>query len=134
MPACAGSFGLEAERPVLLDLAPDTTCWSAAVVLGAVAPTPHRAIEAEKALLGKRIDEDPAREAAARLCRANAIPLQGNGDKVPLFETLVRRAVIGALATRNRGAIGPGESLSSPLLIGKRNSETCTRSMVQFPR
>jgi len=88
-----------ADVAVVLDLASDTTCRSAAVVLGAAAPTPYRAVEAEKALLGRRIDEDAARE-AARLCRANATPLQGNGYKLPLFETLVRRAVIGALATR----------------------------------
>ena len=81
-----------ADVAVVLDLAPDGVCRRASVVLGAAAPAPHRAKAAEKALTGKRIDDDAAR-GAARAALAGAMPLSRNAYKVPVFETLVRRAV-----------------------------------------
>jgi xanthine dehydrogenase YagS FAD-binding subunit len=86
-----------ADVGVLLDLSPDGTCKSASVVLGAAAPVPHRAKAAESVLIGKRIDENLAAE-AGRAAVDGATPLAKNGYKLPLFETLVRRAILAALA------------------------------------
>ena len=44
-------------------------------------------------LTGKRIDEDVAAE-AARAALDGATPLAKNTYKVPLFEALVRRAIL----------------------------------------
>ena len=68
-------------------------CRRAAVVLGAAAPVPYRASQAEAALAGKRIDEAVAR-GAARAALAGAMPLRDNAYKLPIFEALVRRAVM----------------------------------------
>ena len=73
----------------------DGTCRKASVVLGAAAPVPHRAVEAERALTGRHIDATVAAE-AARAALAGAQPLSGNAYKVPIFEALVRRAVLAA--------------------------------------
>jgi len=86
-----------ADVAVVLDLAGDGKCRSAAVILGAAAPVPYRAHAAQQALAGRRIEEASARE-AARLATSNATPLAGNAYKLPLFETLVRRAVLAAVA------------------------------------
>jgi xanthine dehydrogenase YagS FAD-binding subunit len=88
-----------ADAAVVLDLTPDGQCRDAAVVLGAAAPVPYRAVAAQKVLLGRRIDEETARE-AARSATAHATPLSGNAYKLPLFETLVRRAILAAVADR----------------------------------
>jgi len=87
---------------VLLDFSPDGSCRSAAVVLGAAAPVPHRAKSAEAALVGRRIDETAARQ-AGRAALEGATPLNKNGYKLPLFETLVRRAILKAVAGQNKG-------------------------------
>lgn len=86
-----------ADVAVVLDMTPEGKCRSVAVVLGAAAPVPYRAVAAQKSLLGRRIDEDAAGE-AARLSPAGATPLSGNAYKLRLFETLVRRAVLAAAA------------------------------------
>ncbi len=86
-----------ADVAVALDVAPDGTCTRAAVVLGAAAPVPHRAKTAEAALKGKKIDDNAARE-AARAALDGATPLSKNAYKLPLFETLVRRAILKAAA------------------------------------
>ena len=86
-----------AEAAVVLDVGPDGACQNAAIVLGAAAPAPYRAVAAQKALLNKRVDEESAHD-AARLAIANATPLSGNAYKLPLFETLVRRAILAAAA------------------------------------
>jgi xanthine dehydrogenase YagS FAD-binding subunit len=88
-----------ADVAVRLDLTPDGICKNAVVVLGAAAPVPHRAKEAERALTGKRIDESAARE-AGRLALSGATPLAKNGYKLPLLETLTRRAVLKAVSGR----------------------------------
>ena len=84
-----------ADVAIVLDLEPGNVCRKASIVLGAAAPVPHRATEAEKALAGRHIGEDSAR-AAARACLAGAMPLTGNAYKLPIFETLVRRTILDA--------------------------------------
>lgn len=83
-----------ADVAVVLDL-PGGTCRSAAIVLGAAAPVPHRAKAAEEKLVGRTIDGDVAAE-AARAAIVGATPLTHNAYKLPLFETLVRRAILSA--------------------------------------
>jgi xanthine dehydrogenase YagS FAD-binding subunit len=85
-----------ADVAVLLDLSPDGRCKSAAIILGAAAPVPHRAKTAESALVGRRIDENVARE-AGHAALDGATPLAKNAYKLPLFETLVRRAILKAM-------------------------------------
>jgi xanthine dehydrogenase YagS FAD-binding subunit len=82
-----------ADVAVVLDLASDGTCHLASVVLGAAAPVPHRAKAAEAALLGHVIDESTARTAASAAL-AGASALTKNEYKLPIFETLVRRAIL----------------------------------------
>ncbi len=86
-----------ADVAVVLGLTPDRTCESAAIVLGAAAPVPHRATTAEAALVGAPVGDDVARK-AARAALDGATPLAKNAYKVPLFETLVRRAILAAVA------------------------------------
>jgi xanthine dehydrogenase YagS FAD-binding subunit len=84
-----------ADVAVALDLAGNGNCIRATVILGAAAPVPHRAKTAESILIGKRVDEAVARE-AARAALVGATPLAKNAYKLPLFETLVRRAILKA--------------------------------------
>jgi len=86
-----------ADVAVVLDLDASGICKGASIVLGAAAPVPHRAQTAEAALAGKKIDEGTA-EQAARAALAGATPLSRNAYKLPLFETLVRRALLKAVA------------------------------------
>jgi xanthine dehydrogenase YagS FAD-binding subunit len=67
----------------------------ASIVLGAAAPVPWRAIAAEKALAGKALNEQSAREAAAAAMQG-ATPLSENAYKVPMFEAVVRRTILAA--------------------------------------
>lgn len=83
-----------AEACVLLDL-DGRTCKRASVVLGAAAPVPWRARKTEAALLGRAIDERVA-DAAAALATSGATPLSKNGYKLPIFHTVVRRAILAA--------------------------------------
>jgi xanthine dehydrogenase YagS FAD-binding subunit len=71
------------------------TCRRASIVLGAAAPVPWRAAKAEAALAGKPVNEETAR-AAARAAVDGATPMTQNGYKVPVFEAVVRRAVLAA--------------------------------------
>jgi len=68
------------------------TVRQARIVLGGVAPVPWRAPDAEKSLVGKRLDAGTLAE-AARLALQGAVPLEKNAYKVPLTQTLVRRAL-----------------------------------------
>jgi xanthine dehydrogenase YagS FAD-binding subunit len=86
-----------ADVAVTLDLAPDGTCRHAAVILGAAAAVPHRAKAAEAALTGRPIDEAAARQ-AGHAALDGATPLARNAYKLPLFEVLVRRAILQAAA------------------------------------
>ncbi len=67
------------------------------IVLGGVAPIPWRAAGAESMLKGKRSD-DAALRAVANAALAGAMPLAHNAYKVPLTKTLVRRAILQAMA------------------------------------
>jgi xanthine dehydrogenase YagS FAD-binding subunit len=69
----------------------------AAIALGWVAPTPRRAAEAERLLVGKTLDEGLARE-AAKMAVSGATPLSKNAYKVPLLEAVIRRTVLAAAA------------------------------------
>jgi xanthine dehydrogenase YagS FAD-binding subunit len=84
-----------ADVAAVVDLAPDGTCRTASIVLGAAAPVPHRAAAAEATLVGKAIDEQAA-QAAGRAALEGAAPLAKNAYKLPIFEALVRRAVLSA--------------------------------------
>lgn len=86
-----------ADVAVSLDRDEARLCTSAAVILGAAAPVPHRAKSAEAVLKGRRIDENSAKE-AAHAALEGAMPLAKNAYKLPLFETLVRRAIVKAAA------------------------------------
>lgn len=72
-----------------------TTVTRASIVLGAVAPVPWRAQAAEKALMGRAIDDASARD-AARAALIGAAPLRDNAYKLPLIEVLIRRALLAA--------------------------------------
>ena len=84
-----------AEVAVVLDRAPDGRCQRAAVVLGAAAPIPWRAPQAEAALAGQTLDATAA-HAAGQTAIAGAAPLRHNAYKLPILATLVRRAVLQA--------------------------------------
>jgi len=84
-----------ADVAAVLDLNGNGICKSAAIILGAAAPVPHRAKAAENILIGRHIDETAAAE-AGRAALAGATPLTKNAYKLPLFETLVRRAILKA--------------------------------------
>ena len=68
----------------------------ARVVLGGVAPIPWRAPQTEQFLVGKALGPDVLAE-AARLALQGAQPLEKNAYKVPLTQTLVRRALAKAV-------------------------------------
>jgi len=86
-----------ADVAIVLDLERDGMCRSAAVILGAAAPVPYRAKTAEAVLAGKHIDKNLARE-AGHAALDGATPLAKNAYKLPLFEALVRRAILKAAA------------------------------------
>ncbi|MCU1381543.1 MAG: hcrB 1 [Acidobacteria bacterium] len=71
------------------------TIASARVVLGAVAPIPWRSKAAEAALAGKPLNERTA-IAAGEAAVAEAKPMSGNGYKVQIAKTAVKRAVLSA--------------------------------------
>ena len=83
--------------PCCSSFRPDGSCQRAAIILGAAAPVPHRAKAAEAVLTGRHIDEIAARE-AAHAALDGATPLAKNAYKLPLFEALVRRAILQAAA------------------------------------
>jgi xanthine dehydrogenase YagS FAD-binding subunit len=68
---------------------------SARVVLGAVAPVPWRSEDAERAMVGKPLNEATAAAAAEAAVRA-AQPLSRNGYKVQIAKTAVKRAILQA--------------------------------------
>ena len=84
-----------ADVAVALDLTRNGVCKNASIVLGAAAPVPHRAKAAEAALVGKEVNGETA-HVAGHAAVADAVPLTGNAFKLPIFEALVRRAVLAA--------------------------------------
>jgi xanthine dehydrogenase YagS FAD-binding subunit len=73
------------------------TVRRASIVAGWVAPTPHRATESERLLVGQPVTEELVRR-AARAAVAGATPLSKNGYKVPVLEAVVRRTILTAAA------------------------------------
>ncbi len=69
-------------------------CTDARLVLGAVAPEPLRALNAEEAIKGRTLDEGIAEE-AAKLALAGARPLKMNHYKVEIAKALLKRAILG---------------------------------------
>jgi len=68
---------------------------AARIVMGWVAPTPRRALESEKMLVGKELTEDSA-AAAARAAVREATPLAKNAYKVQVLETVIKRTLLAA--------------------------------------
>jgi xanthine dehydrogenase YagS FAD-binding subunit len=68
-------------------------CSNARIVVGAVGPSPIRAMGAEDFLNGKTLDEGIA-EQAAQLAFADARPLSRNGYKIQIGKTLLKRAIL----------------------------------------
>lgn len=68
---------------------------AAKIVLGWVAPTPHRAVDAEALLIGRNIDEHTAAEAAAAAVRT-ATPLAKNAYKVEVLRAVIKRTILAA--------------------------------------
>jgi len=81
-----------ASAAVAVRLAPNQTVQDARIVLGGVAPIPWRVPNAEKYLNGKNLNQEVLAE-AAKIALADAKPLEKNAYKVPLAQTLVRRAL-----------------------------------------
>ena len=81
-----------ASAAVAVRLAPDHSVRDARIILGGVAPIPWRVPAAEKFLTGKNLKPEVLAE-AAKLALADAKPLEKNAYKVPLAQTLVRRAL-----------------------------------------
>jgi xanthine dehydrogenase YagS FAD-binding subunit len=75
-----------------VQLQADKKVKDARIVLGGVAPIPWRVPDAEKFLLGKTLNRDVLAE-CAKVALAEAKPLEKNAYKVPLTQTLVRRAL-----------------------------------------
>ena len=75
-----------------VQLAPNKTVKAARIVLGGVAPIPWRVPDAENYLTGKSLNAEVLAE-AGKIALAQAKPLEKNEYKVPLTQTLVRRAV-----------------------------------------
>lgn len=68
-------------------------CQNAEVVLGAAAPVPIKVQAAAKLLKGKVLDEAAAKSAGEAAMK-DATPLAGNAYKVPIFKTIVKRAIL----------------------------------------
>lgn len=68
-------------------------CKKAEIVLGAAAPIPIKAVDAANMLNGKSINEILA-IASGEASMKEATPLSGNAYKVPIFKTIVKRAIL----------------------------------------
>jgi xanthine dehydrogenase YagS FAD-binding subunit len=68
---------------------------AARIVMGAVAPIPWRAPQAEQVIVGSRVNYELATR-AAEAALAGATPLADNAYKVPIAKALVRRAILRA--------------------------------------
>lgn len=109
-----GDFALGGAA-VTVTLDPAGTCTRATIALLAAAPTPVRAREAERALIGATIDAESAREGAS-IALHDITPtgdIHGSsGYRQQLIEAMVRRAILAAVArvsTAGRGGDGKGE-------------------------
>ncbi|MDX6405218.1 MAG: xanthine dehydrogenase YagS FAD-binding subunit [Blastocatellia bacterium] len=75
-----------------LTLGANKTVTEARLVLGGVAPIPWRVPRAEAALIGKTMSDEVLLN-VARIALEGAKPLEKNAYKIPLTQTLVRRAL-----------------------------------------
>jgi xanthine dehydrogenase YagS FAD-binding subunit len=75
-----------------VDLGPDKSVRDVRLVLGGVAPIPWRVPKAEQFLTGKKLSNDVLVQ-AGKIALADASPMNQNGYKVPLTQTLIRRAL-----------------------------------------
>lgn len=75
-----------------LALGANKTVSEARIVLGGVAPVPWRVPRAEAALVGKSVNNDVLMN-VAKVALEGAEPLAKNAYKIPLTQTLVRRAL-----------------------------------------
>ncbi len=75
-----------------VELNADKTVKQARIVLGGVAPIPWRVPKAEAFIVGKRLDPETVGKAAS-VALEDGKPLGQNGYKVPLTETIIRRAL-----------------------------------------
>jgi xanthine dehydrogenase YagS FAD-binding subunit len=71
-------------------------CENAEIVLGAAAPVPVKADDAAKKLKGKSINESVA-ASAGKASVKGATPLTNNAYKVPIFRSIVKRAILKAV-------------------------------------
>ena len=71
---------------------------NAKIILGGIAPVPYRALGAEEAIKGKQITGRVA-ETAAKAALRTASPLSMNAYKIPITESLVRRAIVAGMAS-----------------------------------
>jgi xanthine dehydrogenase YagS FAD-binding subunit len=62
------------------------------IVLGGVAPVPHRATEAEHTLLGSALTDELIADVADAAV-SKMTPLEHNGYKIPLVRGLVKQAL-----------------------------------------
>jgi xanthine dehydrogenase YagS FAD-binding subunit len=74
----------------------DGTCKDARIALGAVAPTPVRAVDSEKILKGNVASEKSIAEAAKAAVK-DAKPMRMNAYKVEITKILVKRALLSIL-------------------------------------
>lgn len=81
-----------ASAAVALRLGPNEAVRESRIVLGGVAPIPWRVPAAERFLVGKKLTPQVLSE-VAKIALAEAKPLEKNAYKVPLAQTLVRRAL-----------------------------------------
>jgi len=84
----------------------NATCKDIRIALGAVAPTPVRAPQAEKMLIGKEISEalaDEAGKVAVTLCSPITDLRATLGYRCDMIEVLTRRAVMEALSRAKNG-------------------------------
>ena len=91
-----GVFNCMKERKLSARMLRLSAVWLFSVFyqkLGGVSPKPYRAVDAERIILGEKITEALAEE-AARLSVIEARPLSKNGYKVRIVETLVKRALL----------------------------------------
>jgi xanthine dehydrogenase YagS FAD-binding subunit len=70
-----------------------TTCTTAKIALGGVAPSPRRATEAETAITGQTVNDTNA-DAAATKAMASAVPMSKNAYKVVVTKALIKRAIL----------------------------------------
>ncbi len=68
-------------------------CDSANIVLGAAAPVPVVSTLAADSITGKTIDENTAAQ-AGKAAMQIAVPLSENAYKIPVFESIIKRALL----------------------------------------